>query len=122
MGLAMTEKGEASWDLDVPTAVITIWTSNPPGKCGRKKAQLRRVGTDPWEVWEPAVRVDRISQRLVGWEEPQAFTLQDTRVLTSYHTCHNPTQLSASTLRSRTKFLFTDGQKQSLHCFSNLTG
>ena len=36
--------------------------SNPPGKCGRKQALLRRVGTDPWEVWEQAVRVDRISQ------------------------------------------------------------
>lgn len=121
MGLAMTGKGEVSWDLDVTPAVITIWTSNPPGKCGRKQALLRRVGTDPWEVWEQAVRVDRISQRVVGWEETGAFTLQETRVLTSLSTCHSPTQLSTSTFRSRTKFLFTYGQKQSLHCFSNLT-
>ena len=58
----MAEKGEVSWDLDVTTAVTTIWTSNPPGSGGRKQGQLRRVGTDPWEVWEPAVRADRISQ------------------------------------------------------------
>lgn len=99
-----------------------IWTSNPPGSGGRKQDQLRRVGTDPWEVWEPAVRADRISQRLAGWEGPQAFNLQETSALTSSRTGHSPTQLSASTLRSRTRFLFTDGQKQSLRCFSDLTG